>query len=172
MEFKPDENASILGDYLERINKIKEIKEKYKDKKIGITASCFDLLHPGHISLLEDAKSMCDVLVVALQTDPTLDRKSKNLPVQSFEGRLRMISSIKYVDEVIKYSYESDLYELLKELMPDVRIIGTDWQGKHFTGDDLKITIYWHDRDWTWSTSGLRKIIWERENERIAEEKN
>jgi len=142
---------------------IKYLKKKYKNKKIGFTCSCFDLLHTGHCIMLKDAKENCDVLIVGLQTDPTIDRPEKNKPIQTFEERKIMIESIKYVDEVITYYTEKDLYDLLVLLKPDVRIIGSDWFNKKYTGCELPITMYWHQRTHSWSTSGLRKRVYERE---------
>ena len=55
--------------------------------KVGFTCSTFDLLHAGHVQMLRDAKSVCDYLIVGLQTDPTIDRKEKNKPVQEYEER-------------------------------------------------------------------------------------
>ena len=71
------------------------------------------------------------------------------------------------VDEVIEYSTEADLLEILKTLNPDVRIIGTDWKGKPYTGHELPIKMYWHVRDHDWSTSGLRKRVYEMEKEKL-----
>jgi len=113
--------------------------------------------------MLKDCKNVCDYLIVGLQTDPTIDRKNKNKPVQTFNEREIMINSIKYVDEVVKYETESELYDLIKDLNPDVRILGTDWKGKEYTGHDLDIEIHWHDRDHEWSTSGLRDRIYRSE---------
>ena len=146
---------------------INDFKKKYSGKKIGFTCSCFDLLHCGHCIMLEDCKTQCDILIIGLQTDPTLDRKDKNKPVQEYEERMIMIKSIKYVDEVIEYSTEAELYEILKLLNPDVRIIGTDWKGKKYTGHNLPINMYWHVRNHDWSTSGLRKRVYEREKEKL-----
>ena len=140
------------------------LKEKYTGKKIGFTCSCFDLLHTGHCLMLEDSKAQCDILIIGLQTDPTIDRKNKNKPIQDYEERFIMINSIKYVDEVIKYETEADLLNILKELNPDVRILGSDWRGKEFTGYELPIDIYWHERNHNWSTSNLRRRIYESEN--------
>ncbi len=142
---------------------IEYLKNKYKNKKIGFTCSCFDLLHSGHCIMLKDAKEQCDVLIVGLQTDPTIDRPEKNKPIQTFEERKIMIESIKYVDEVITYSTEKDLYDLLVSINPDVRIIGSDWFNKKYTGYELPIQMYWHQRTHSWSTSGLRKRVYERE---------
>ena len=134
-----------------------------KPTRVGFTCSSFDLLHPGHVVMLKDCKNVCDYLIVGLQTDPTIDRKNKNKPVQTFNEREIMINSIKYVDEVVKYETESELYDLIKDLNPDVRILGTDWKGKEYTGHDLDIEIHWHDRDDEWSTSGLRDRIYRSE---------
>lgn len=142
---------------------ITSLKKKYSGKKIGFTCSCFDLLHCGHCIMLKDCKQQCEVLIIGLQTDPTIDRKDKNKPVQEYEERKIMIESIKYVDEVIEYSTEAELLNILKALNPDVRIIGTDWKGKPYTGHELPIEMHWHVRDHDWSTSGLRKRVYEME---------
>ena len=135
-----------------------------KHKIIGFTCSCFDLLHAGHIKMLEDAKSQCDYLIVGLQTDPTIDRPhTKNKPIQSFEERKIMINSIKFIDEVIEYDTEQSLYLYLSQNKPDLRILGSDYEGKKFTGDDLNIPIYYHKRDHDWSTTSLRKRIYKAE---------
>jgi len=131
-----------------------------KNKIIGFTCSCFDLLHAGHIIMLKDAKKQCDYLIVGLQTDPTFDRpNSKKKPIQSFKERKIQIEAIKYIDEIIKYETEEDLYNILKKIKPDIRILGSDYKNKAFTGDDLKIKIYYHERDHNYSTTNLRKMI-------------
>ena len=130
------------------------------ENKIGFTGSCFDLLHAGHILMLEDSKKQCDYLIVGLQTDPTIDRKEKNKPIQSLEERRIQLEAIKYVDEVIVYETENELYELLYKLMPNVRILGTDYEHKYFTGIEIDgIDIYFHKRDHDYSTSSLREKI-------------
>ena len=127
--------------------------------KIGFTCSCFDLLHAGHILMLKDAKEQCDKLIVGLQTNPTLDRPEKNKPIQSYEERYIQLEAIKYVDEIVKYETEDDLMKLLFDLNPDVRILGSDWENKPFTGYTLHIPIYFHKRDHDYSTSNLREKI-------------
>jgi len=127
--------------------------------KIGFVASCFDLLHAGHCLMLKDAKIQCDWLVAALQDDPSVDRPEKNRPIQSLEERKIQLESIKYVDEVVFYNTEKDLIKLLQLIKPHVRILGSDYRDKHFTGKELKIPIYYHLRNHTWSTSSLRRRI-------------
>ena len=126
---------------------------------VGFTCSSFDLLHAGHILMLKDAKEQCDYLIVGLQTDPTLDRPEKNKPIQSFEERKIQLEAVKYVDEILKYNTEKELFEILRMLRPDVRILGSDYEGKYFTGTELNIPIYYHKRNHNYSSSNLRQKI-------------
>ena len=74
---------------------------------------------------------------------------AKNIPIQDYEERITMAQSIKWVDEVVCYDTEDQLYNLLIELKPDVRIVGADWKGKKYTGHDLDIgDIFQHTRSW------------------------
>ena len=131
------------------------------ERKIGFTCSCFDLLHAGHILMLEDAKAQCDKLIVGLQTDPTIDRPEKNKPIQSFEERYIQLQAVKYIDEIFIYDTEEDLYKKILYFNPDVRILGSDHKGKSFTGDDLNISIYYHQRNHNYSSTNLRKKLLE-----------
>lgn len=127
--------------------------------KIGFTCSCFDLLHAGHVLMLAEAKKQCDYLIVGLQTDPTIDRPHKNKPAQSLYERFIQLSSCKYVDNIIPYSTENDLYNILRTTHIDVRIIGEEYRDKYFTGKDLDIEIYYNSRNHTFSTTELRERI-------------
>jgi glycerol-3-phosphate cytidylyltransferase len=133
--------------------------EELDPHMVGFTCSSFDLIHPGHILMLKDCKNVCDYLIVGLQTDPTIDRITKNKPIQTLEERKIMIESLKYVDEVRIYSTEDQLVELIKDVNPDIRIIGSDWEGKQITGGELNIPLYIHKRDHNWSSTNLRKRI-------------
>jgi glycerol-3-phosphate cytidylyltransferase len=144
-------------------------------QRIGFTCSSFDLLHSGHYLMLEDCKENCDVLIIGLHDDPTLDEdyriktggKNKNIPVQTYEERLIQISGVKHVDHVVRYSTESELLELLQLVSPDVRFIGEDWRGKEFTGHELDIEIHFNPRSHTYSTSGLRRRVYEAEKAKL-----
>ena len=128
--------------------------------KIGFTCSCFDLLHAGHILMLKDSKEQCDKLIVGLQTDPSIDRPlTKNKPIQSLRERKIQLEAVRYVDDIFVYETESDLIDLLKLVIPDIRILGSDYKDESFTGDDLNIPIYYHERDHDYSSSDLRKKI-------------
>lgn len=129
------------------------------DERVGITASCFDLFHAGHVLMLQEAKEQCDRLVVALQTDPTIDRPEKNKPVQSLVERYIQLEGCKYVDQIIPYTTEEDLLNILQCYDWDVRIIGEEYYGKPFTGHELGIETYYNSRRHGFSTSELRKRI-------------
>lgn len=125
----------------------------------GITASCFDLLHAGHILMLKEAKSACDYLIVALQVDPTIDRPSKNKPIQSFFERWVQLSAVKYVDEIIPYTTESELLTILQNYDIDVRILGEEYETKPFTGNNLDMEYYFNKRTHEYSSTELKKRI-------------
>lgn len=139
-----------------------------KVKKVGVTAGAFDLCHAGHFLMLKEAKTVCDYLIVLLHDDPSVAPaeyrgKKKNVPVMSLKERKIILEGIKYVDEVITYETEGDLYRLLVEIKPGIRIIGSDWKGKKYTGYDLPIEIYFNSRDHGYSTTELRCRVYESE---------
>ena len=132
--------------------------------KVGITFSTFDLLHAGHILMLEEAKTQCDWLVVGLQSDPTLDRPEKNKPIQSMYERYIQLKGCKYVDEIIPYTTEEEVCLILESRFFDVRIIGEDYLYKDtFTGKDIcnkrGTQIYYNLRQHHLSSSELRLRI-------------
>lgn len=135
--------------------------------KIGITFSTFDLLHAGHIKMLEEAKRQCDYLICGLQTDPTIDRTEKNKPIQTVVERYIQLQGCKHVDEIIPYETEQDLQDILKSFKINVRILGDEYKDKVFTGRDFceekGIELYFNTRDHRFSSSGLRKIISEKQ---------
>lgn len=129
-------------------------------ERVGIVASCFDLFHAGHVLMLYEAKKNCDRLVVALQSDPTIDRPEKNKPVQGMFERFIQVESCEYVDQVIPYDTEADLYNLLAGYDWDVRFLGYDYVGRtDFTGYDLDIPIHYCSRKHDYSSSSLRERI-------------
>ena len=126
-------------------------------KKVGFTCSCFDLFHAGHIMMLKEAKSVCDYLIVGLQTDPTIDRSEKNKPIQSVFERFVQLQSCKYVDEVVVYETEKDLLDILQSYPITVRVLGREYEDKEFTGKNLDyIEIYYNDRKHSFSPTEFR----------------
>lgn len=126
------------------------------NKIIGFTAGVLDLLHPGHILMLKECRAQCDFLIVGLQINA---REGKEQPVETFEERMIRLQGCKYVDKIISYDTEGDLYNLLVELKPNIRFLGADHAGKPFTGEDLPIKIIFNSRDHQHSSSSLRKRI-------------
>lgn len=137
------------------------------EKRIGITFSTFDLLHAGHIKMLEEAKRQCDYLIVGLQNDPNVDRPEKNKPVQTIVERYIQLKGQKCVDEIVPYNTESDVEDILKSFHIHVRILGEEYRDKNFTGRDIcvqrGIELYFNSRDHRFSSSGMRKRVAEAE---------
>lgn len=129
------------------------------DKIVGFTAGNFDLLHPGYIYTFEEAKKHCDIFLIFLQIDPSATRNTKYKPVVPCYERYRALMALRDVDEVYMYQTEDELYELIKFWKPDVRILGEDYIGKKFTGDDLPPKIIYTTRSHGWSTTKLKDLI-------------
>lgn len=134
-----------------------------KINKIGFTCSAFDLFHAGHVKMLEEARTVCDHLIVGLQTDPTIDRPEKNKPIQSVTERYIQVDACKWVDQIIPYETEEDLLDLMQLLDFDVRIIGEEYREKDFTGKDYcldnYIQVYYNGRHHRFASSELRKKL-------------
>ena len=124
--------------------------------RTGFTASCFDLFHAGHIMMLREAKRQCEYLIVGLQTDPTIDRPTKNKPVQSVVERFIQLEACKYVDEIVVYATEKDLRDILLSHPIDVRILGDEYK-------DIDMEFYFNTRRHSFSTSELRQRVVELE---------
>jgi len=131
--------------------------------KVGITFSAFDLFHSGHVAMLKEARANCDYLMVGLQTDPTIDRPEKNKPIQSVFERYVQLEGCKYIDEIIPYSTETEVIDILLTYKIDVRFIGEEYKDQLFTGKQLcvdkGIELYYNKRQHSFSTSGLRQRI-------------
>ena len=131
--------------------------------KVGITFSTFDLLHAGHIKMLEEAKRQCNYLIVGLQLDPSIDRPEKNAPSQSIIERYIQLKGSKHVDEIVPYATEQDLLDVLQMYSIDIRILGDEYKEKDFTGKDTcrkrGIELHFNKRDHRFSTSDLRERV-------------
>ncbi len=130
-----------------------------KKNKLGFLAGNFDVIHPGYVQMFKDAKSICDTLVVGLHVDPSEENPDKLKPILSGQERYDLLLSLRYVDEVHLYWTELDLIDLLEKISPDIRILGTDYIGRGFTGDHLNIPIHYHERNHRWSTTRFKKAI-------------
>jgi len=135
--------------------------------KVGFTASTFDLCHSGHVQMLREAKEQCDYLICGLQIDPSLDRNTKNAPLQTIVERYTQLKAVRYVDEIIPYITEEDLEDILSMYHIDVRILGDEYRDEDFTGKDIckkrDIQLYFNKRDHRFSSSDLRYRLYPRD---------
>ena len=133
---------------------------EYKQKTKGIIAGNFDVIHPGYIDMFNEMDSLCDEVIVLLQTDPSIERPNELKPILSVEDRIKILSSLKQISSIQIYTYESELYELIKTIKPSVRFLGDDYIGRtDFTGYDLDIPIHYLNRSHGWSTTKFKKLI-------------
>lgn len=129
--------------------------------KIGVIAGSFDILHPGYIEMFKETKNHCDYLIVALHKDPSINNETKLKPILSIEERMEALYALNSVSKVMVYESENELHELLVKEKPDVRFIGDDYRQKEFTGASLNIPIIYIDRSHGWSTTRLKRLIYD-----------
>ena len=125
----------------------------WKQYQHGVVAGAFDVIHPGYIYLLREAKELCHKVTVLLHDKPN--------QVFDLETRTTVLLGLKYVDDVIPYESEQGLDELLLKLKPDVRIVGSDHKGKS-SRQELGIKTIYHDREHLWSATRYKNMIAEK----------
>lgn len=132
-----------------------------KKRKIlkGIIAGNFDVVHPGYIKMFKECREKCDRLYVLLHSDPSIERKNKLPPILSVDERSEILLSLRFIDEILVYTYESELYDILKKGDFRIRFLGDDYINQPYTGDDLKIPIHFLDRSHGWSTTKFKNLI-------------
>ena len=148
-------NADIFID--DKGINIEEWKRKIPLVK-GIIAGAFDLIHPGYIKMFKEAKNHCNHLTIALHNDPSLERRNKLSPVQSIKERKEILYAIKYIDNIVEYKYENSFLEYLKNY--DIRFLGEDYKNGNYTGKDIPIKIVWIKREHDYSTTTLKRKIY------------
>lgn len=139
--------------------------------KIGFNCSSFDLFHAGHVTMLKMEKELCDYLIVALQVDPTVDRPGiKNKPTQSVYERYVQLQACKYVDEILVYSTEYDLLQLLMTQKINIRFLSEEYLNRDFTGKQYciqnGIELHYHKRQHDYSSTELRNRVYELEKQK------
>ncbi len=108
-----------------------------KGRRVVFTNGCFDILHPGHVSYLEKASRMGDVLVVGLNSDLSVKAiKGKGRPINKERDRAYVLSALSFVDYVTIFGEDTPLL-LIKKLKPDVLVKGGDWKTKDIVGGDF-----------------------------------
>ena len=119
--------------------KLKEKRELWRNlgETVVFTNGCFDVLHAGHVLLLEKAKETGDKLVVALNSDESVNRiKGRNHPVRSEKERVEVIAGLTCVDNIVVFGQDDPL-EIVKLIEPDVLIKGGDWKVENIIGSDV-----------------------------------
>lgn len=132
------EERSVQGGLLSRSDAA-DLRRRWgaAQKVVGFTNGCFDLLHPGHISLLEQAAQQCDHLIVGINADASVARlKGPSRPIQTEVNRARVLSALACVSAVTIFDEDTPL-ELLEELRPDVLVKGSDYTIDKVVGADL-----------------------------------
>jgi len=126
-------------------------------KRVWVNGT-FDVLHPGHIKLLEFAKSQGTHLAVGLDTDERITQnKGEGRPIHTLEHRVFAIGSIKYVDEVFTFGTDDELRDLMSAYKPDIHVIGSDYVGlsHKIIGLGIAEGIVFFDRVWDYSSSRI-----------------
>jgi D-beta-D-heptose 7-phosphate kinase/D-beta-D-heptose 1-phosphate adenosyltransferase len=122
--------------------------------KIIFVNGCFDVLHPGHIQLFKYAKSLGDYLIVAIDSDKRVsEMKGPERPIFSQSDRSQTLEAIRYIDVVYIFDSKEDLENLLKDIAPDIMIVGSDWKGKEVVGKHYAKTVRFFDRVGEYSTT-------------------
>lgn len=103
--------------------------------RVGFVNGCFDVLHVGHIRLFEYAKSMCDKLIVAIDSDDRVrSNKGPNRPYNKLMDRTLMLTSLKHIDEVKSFSTDEELVSLVRDISPDIMVVGSEYVDKKVIG--------------------------------------
>ena len=110
---------------------------KSSKKTTVFTNGCFDIIHRGHISYLNEAKSKGDILIVGLNSDASVKRlKGNERPINNQKDRKFLLENLKPVDQVIIFEQDTP-YELIKEISPDILVKGGDWKIEDIIGSDI-----------------------------------
>jgi len=130
-----------------------------ENKKVGMIAGNFDIIHMGYIHMFDECTDHCDHLIVFLHDDPSVERKNKLKPIHTITERKRMLASFNQIQEIVPYCTETELYALISSRKIDIRFLGDDYRNKDFTGKDLNIPIHYLDRSHGWSTTKFKQLI-------------
>ena len=138
-EYKTSLNKSTIETSIKTISEIEKISTRLKSqgKSIVFTNGCFDILHKGHVSYLDVAKSFGDVLILGLNSDLSVKKlKGENRPINNQDDRAYILSALKSVDYVVIFGEETP-YDLIKKVQPDTLVKGGDYEGKVVVGSDI-----------------------------------
>ncbi|HIP13352.1 MAG TPA: D-glycero-beta-D-manno-heptose-7-phosphate kinase [Arcobacter sp.] len=138
-EYKSTLHKSSIESHIKTFEEIEKTVQRLRDKgsKIVFTNGCFDILHRGHVSYLDVAKSFGDVLILGLNSDESVKRlKGENRPINNQEDRGYILAALESVDYVVNFS-EDTPYDLISLIKPDVLVKGADYEGCDVVGSDI-----------------------------------
>ena len=127
--------------------------------KIVFTNGCFDILHPGHIELFKYARSLGDELIVGIDSDRRVNTRKPNRPINLAYSRKHILESIRYIDQVKIFDTDDELKLLVKEISPDIMIVGSDWKDKPVIGSEYAKELKFFNRIENYSTTEIVKRI-------------
>ena len=114
----------------------------------------FDVLHRGHIDLLNYARSLGDYVIVGIDSDERVRKmKGKTRPINRLMDRAHMLANLKAVDEVRFFGDDNELEGLVKEVKPDIMVVGSDWKGKSVIGSYWAADLHFFDRVGDYATT-------------------
>ncbi len=131
-----------MGSYREKIKPLEALKAECRTfrasgKRIVFTNGCFDILHPGHVRYLWEARGLGDRLVVAVNSDRSVRKiKGSKRPILPAEARAELIAALGFVDAVLVFDEETPL-EVIEALVPDILVKGGDWAEEEMVGADV-----------------------------------
>lgn len=129
----------LIQDKIKPAGVLKKIilRLKKQGKKIAFTNGCFDILHSGHVSYLQEAKKQADIVVVAINSDSSVRRiKGEGRPVLNLKNRMQTVAALESVDFVTYFKQDTPL-EIIKLLKPDILFKGGDWNRNKIVGSDF-----------------------------------
>jgi len=138
-EYKSTLHKSSIDSHIKTFEEIEKTVQRLRSKgsKIVFTNGCFDILHKGHVSYLDVAKSFGDILILGLNSDESVKRlKGENRPINNQEDRGFILAALESVDYVVNFSQDTP-YELIKLIQPDVLVKGADYEGCDVVGSDI-----------------------------------
>ncbi|PLY05592.1 MAG: bifunctional heptose 7-phosphate kinase/heptose 1-phosphate adenyltransferase [Arcobacter sp.] len=160
-EYQASLHKSSIELHIKTRDEIEKISARLKEqnKKVVFTNGCFDILHKGHVSYLNVAKSFGDVLILGLNSDASVKRlKGEDRPINCEDDRAYILSALEFVDYVVIFD-EDTPYELIKKVQPNTLVKGADYEGKEVVGSDIadetKLVEFVDGRS---TTSTIKKI--------------
>ncbi len=138
-EYKSTLHKSSIESHIKTFTEIEKTIQRLRAKgsKIVFTNGCFDILHRGHVSYLDVAKSFGDVLILGLNSDESVKRlKGENRPINNQDDRGFILAALESVDYVVNFT-EDTPYNLISIVKPDILVKGADYEGKDVVGSDI-----------------------------------